>query len=249
MGKRKQIPVDPDREAEELKAYLGPDYEEARLHGYHGLVEEELSRIGDEQTLYRTSQAYLYDLTAFAMTEIKRPYREALARLIQPPAHLLDYGCGIGSDGLAFLEAGYQVTFADFDNPSTRYLRWRLERRGLQAPVYDLDSDELPGGFDAVYSFDVIEHVDDPHGFLGEMERRAALVVVNFLEPEPGETELHRELPIAALLDHCARRKLRSYGFHHARSHLVAYEPGEASALRHFAARLRIGRRVLRGLS
>ena len=27
------------------------------------------------------------------------------------------------------LEAGYGVEFADFDNPSTKYLRWRLAQR------------------------------------------------------------------------------------------------------------------------
>ena len=59
---------------------------------------------------------------------------------------MLDYGCGIGSDGLALIEAGYEVTFADFDNPSTRYLRWRLEQRGLDAPVHDLDRERRPTG-------------------------------------------------------------------------------------------------------
>ena len=75
-----------------------------------------------------------------------------------PGSRLLDYGCGIGSDGLMLLEAGYRVEFADFDNPSTEYLRWRLEQRGFDAPVHDLDKD-VPDGFDAAYAFDVIEHV------------------------------------------------------------------------------------------
>src|SRR5204863_3478357 len=119
--------------------------------------------------------------------------------------------------------------FADFDNPSTGYLRWRLKRRGLAAPVHDLDG-EVPGGFDAVYAFDVIEHVPEPFALLGEMERRARLVVINLLEPEPGDQALHHPLPIADILRHARARGLRSYCIHHDRSHLVAYAPESAPA-------------------
>ena len=236
----------PDAAAEEaeLQAYLGARFDRRRLERHEQEMEAELARIGDEAILYRTSEAYLYDLTAFAMWETKDPYRAEVARVVRPGAKLLDYGCGIGSDGLRLLAQGYQVSFADFANPSIRYLRWRLGRRGLTAPVYDLDADELPGGFDLAYAFDVIEHVEDPFAFLAGLERRARLVLVNLLEPEPGETALHHELPIAALLEHAAASGLRSYALHHGRSHLVLYEPGKrarplaAAAARRAAARL-----------
>jgi len=136
-------PFDPAREEAELRAYLGDAYDHARLMLYERQLQDELARIGDEQAFYRASEGYLYDLTAFAMTGTKQPYLRELVRAVPPGAHLLDWGCGIGSDGLALLEAGYRVAFADFANPSTRYLRWRLERRGLDAPVYDLDVDAI----------------------------------------------------------------------------------------------------------
>jgi SAM-dependent methyltransferase len=230
-----KLELDPERERRELEAYLGEAYDHERLVRYEEQLEDELDRIGDEAALYRKSEAYLYNLTAFAMTGTKVPYLDELVRAVPPGARLLDYGCGIGSDGLALLDAGYRVAFADFDNPSTRYLRWRLERRGLEAPVYDLDREDPPGGFDLAYSFDVIEHVDDPFGFLARLERQARLVLVNFLEPEPGETELHHELPIAALLRHAADRQLLRYRRHHGRSHLVLYGGKPAAGL----ARLR----------
>jgi hypothetical protein len=125
---------------------------------------------------------------------------------------------------LLLLEAGYRVEFADFDNPSTAYLRWRLDRRGFDAPVHDLDRG-VPGGFDAAYAFDVIEHVDDPIEFLEQMEDRAATVVVNLLEsaPEDEEQAIHHELPIAAIRNRAADRGLRGYRVLHDRSHLIAY--------------------------
>jgi SAM-dependent methyltransferase len=217
---------DPAREERELRAYLGAAYDRGRLERYEDQLEEELARIGDEQRLYRSSEAYLYNLTAFAMTPTKEPYLKELRRAVRAPARVLDYGCGIGSDGLRLLEAGYRVAFADYANPSTEYLRWRLAHRSLEAPIYDLDAGAVPSGFDLAFAFDVIEHVADPFAFLGELEGRARLILVNLLEPLPDETELHHELPIAELLEHVAARGLRRHGLHHGRSHLVLYEPG-----------------------
>ena len=222
------LALDPVREEAELRSYLGDDFRLERLQHYQDHLDAEFADIGHEDTFYLTSKAYLYNLTAFAMTGTKLPYLRELTAQVPPGARLLDYGCGIGSDGLLLLEAGYRVEFADFDNPSVEYLRWRLERRGLDAPVHDLKQG-VPGGFDAAYAFDVIEHVPDAFAFLGEMEQRAKLVVVNFLEPEPGDQDLHHELPIRELLDHVAAHRLRRYALLHRRSHLVLYEPEPAS--------------------
>jgi SAM-dependent methyltransferase len=222
------LPLDPAREEAELREYLGEDFDVERLWHYQEQLDAEVEAIGHEDTFYLTSKAYLYNLTAFAMTQTKLPYLQELVRRVPRGARLLDYGCGIGSDGLALLEAGYRVEFADFDNPSVEYLRWRLAHRGLDAPVHDL-AKGVPAGFDAAYAFDVIEHVPDAFAFLGEMEQRARLVVVNFLEPVPGDQDLHHELPIRELLDHVARHRLRKYALLHRRSHLVLYESAPAS--------------------
>jgi SAM-dependent methyltransferase len=239
------IVVDPAREEAELVSYLGDAYDRERLVHYARTLEAEAETAPDEAALYRTSEAYLYNLTAFAMTQTKAPYLEMLARAVAPGARLLDYGCGIGSDGLALLEAGFRVAFADFDNPSIRYLRWRLEHRGLQAEIYDLDRDEIPTGFDLAYAFDVIEHVDDPFAFLEQLERRARLVLVNFLEDDDEDTRLHRSLPISALVRHAAHHRLRRYRrFHGGRSHVVLYDsrPAQGAARALSLAQLALGR-------
>ena len=223
------LSLDAEREEAELKEYLGDEYSRERFEHHRELLEQEVTDTGDEHELYRTSQAYLYDLTVFAISGTKLPYLEALTQHLEPGARILDYGCGIGSDGLLLLDAGYRVEFADFDNPSTEYLRWRLERRGHDAPVHDLDR-EVPGGFDAAYAFDVIEHVKDPYAFLGEMEQRSKLVQVNLLEFEPHEQQLHYELPIRRLLIRAARRRLVDYRIHYGSSHLITYGPEKVGA-------------------
>jgi SAM-dependent methyltransferase len=239
------LKFDPQREEDELRAYLGDDYSRERLEHHRDLLDEEVARVGDEHELYRTSQAYLYDLTVFAMSPTKQPYLEALTRFVPPGSRVLDYGCGIGSDGLVLLEAGYRVEFADFDNPSTQYLRWRLQHRGLDAPVHDLDRD-VPGGFDAAYSFDVIEHVPDPYDFLRRMEERAALVEVNLLEFDPHEQELHYELPIREMVGYAAQRELELYRVFWGSSHLVAYRPQHAGPARRMMNRVRVARERMR---
>ena len=238
---------DPAREEAELRTYLGDEFDLERLRHYDEAVEREFSGSGDEAAFYRSSHAYLYNLTAFAMTATKQPYLEVLRRFVAPGARLLDYGCGIGSDGLQLLEEGYRVAFADFANPSVAYLRWRLAHRGLQAPIHDLD-ERVPAGFDAAYAFDVIEHVEDPLGFLDQLEERAGLVCVNLLEPVPGETALHHELPVRALLRHLAlHHRLRFHQRFHGRSHLVVYATGPpASGPAGWAARLRAAAAVSR---
>ena len=225
------VRFDPQREEDELKAYLGDRYERRYIEHYQEVLDEEVAQVADEDELYRTSNAYLYNLTAFAMTGTKLPYLSYLTDLVPRGSRVLDYGCGIGSDGLMLLEAGYEVEFADFDNPSTAFLRWRLAHRGLEAPVHDLDR-EVPGGFDAAYAFDVIEHVRDPYAFLTEMEQRASLVMVNLLEFDENEQDLHYELPIRELLLRAAGLGLERYRLLHGTSHLLVYRPERAGPAR-----------------
>jgi hypothetical protein len=234
-----------EQDQAELRAYLGASYDEQKLRGHLLLVEGEEEQAPDEETFYRTSEGYLYDLTVFAMSGTKVPYREVLADLVPRGARLLDYGCGIGTDGLRLIGRGYDVEFAEYDNPSAEYLRWRLDQRGLDAAVHDLDA-QVPGGFDLAYSFDVIEHVDDPFGFLGELERRADIVLVNLLEPDEHDHQPHKPLPIPAILDHAEDRGLLHHSVHYGRSHLLAYrsarrrviDPVRGAVLRRFGPRL-----------
>ena len=219
------LPHDPDAERDELRRYLGDAYDEAQLRGHAQATLAEFDAAPDEATYYRTSTAYLYDLTVFAMSGTKRPYLRDLTELVPPPARVLDYGCGIGSDGLRLIAAGYDVAFADFDNPSVAYLRWRLRERGLDAPIYDLDRGAPPGGHDAVFAFDVIEHVEDPFAFLARLEACADLVCVNFLREEEGDFALHHQLPVDALLRHARGRELVRERTYHGKSHLVLYRP------------------------
>src|SRR5215211_8771933 len=88
------VACDPGREERELQDYLGEGFDLGRLQAYERTLAEEFAACGDEQRFYRSSRAYLYNLTAFAMTGTKLPYLEELVRRIPKGSRLLDYGCG-----------------------------------------------------------------------------------------------------------------------------------------------------------
>ena len=219
-----------ERDLDELRQYLGDRFDENRLRQHVQAVDAEQAAAADEQTFYRTSEAYLYDLTVFAMSGTKAPYRRLVRHLLALDGRAIDYGCGIGADGLRLIDQGYRVEFADFANPSVAYLRWRLRERGLAATIHDIERD-IAGGFDLAYCFDVLEHVDDPVALLQRLEALAPIVVVNFLEPAAGEPHVHKPLPIARLLDRAAAHGLLHYSLHYGRSHLVAYRAHGSTSL------------------
>src|SRR5581483_421284 len=75
-----------ERELEELREYLGARYDYEKLVAHRTLVDAEAAAAEDEASFYRTSELYLYDLTAFAMSGAKDPYRRELTRVVAPGA-------------------------------------------------------------------------------------------------------------------------------------------------------------------
>lgn len=181
----------PDAGVLELQEHLGLEFDPSVFVNVAEKVEAEFEKFADPVDFYRNSQTYLYDLTSWDLSGAKAPGLRLIRALTFPDDPVLDYGCGVGADGIRLIEHGYErVSFADFDNPSTRYLRWRLGRRGLAgAPagrVYDIEKDPPPEKVHhLVYAFDVIEHVPDARSFLRTLERLADIVVVGFLLDPP----------------------------------------------------------------
>lgn len=87
-----------------------------------------------------------------------------------PPRRLIDVGCGLGFYGRGLLADGYDWHGAEVDAADCA----ELARFGL--PHHQVDGRTLPfadASFDAALCIEVLEHIDEPHGFLREVQRVA----------------------------------------------------------------------------
>jgi SAM-dependent methyltransferase len=77
----------------------------------------------------------------------------------------MDYGCGTGSASFPFLGHCAQAVMVDVPNLNQEFLRWRLQRHGLDhvAVLSPDQAVELPlDTFDLVACVDVLEHLPEP---------------------------------------------------------------------------------------
>jgi hypothetical protein len=186
----------------ELALYLGKDFDWTELHGQDAFVQAERAQCATDQAFYETSQRYLYHLTQYFLEGWKRPGYAWLMQILSqhPAATVLDYGCGIGSDGLWFMENNIAVDFADYDNPSRQYPAWRLAHRvGHRAQIYDLDADIPRHGI--VWCMDVLEHLPPAQHwpFLQNLATLGEIVVMNLVDDRTADGLVHYPVDVEGL--------------------------------------------------
>jgi SAM-dependent methyltransferase len=85
---------------------------------------------------------------------------------------VLDAGCGVGYGTSYLAAAARRVVGVDRDESAIAYARERYARPNVEFRVGNLQGLELPdAAFDAVCSFETIEHVADTDAYLHEMAR------------------------------------------------------------------------------
>lgn len=90
---------------------------------------------------------------------------------LPPEPRLLDAGCGTGRN-ISEFGSPERAWGVDSSEKAVEFCRRRGLRNVVQGDLANLDFD--PGQFDLVLLADVIEHVDDDVGVLGELRRVAA---------------------------------------------------------------------------
>lgn len=181
-----------DEDLEDLSTFFGLSRAACldRLKAYSWAEMAARWRAADTQTpdqllaFYREADLYIWELMQWHASLGRRSYWQTLAQVVQrfPPdagfRRVLDYGCGIGTDGLFLALSGYDVALMDVDGPAFRFAKHRFERRGVPGLFVEV-REALPilaDFYDIIICFDVFEHLLDP---LGAAER-----LVRALRPE-----------------------------------------------------------------
>ena len=107
----------------------------------------------------------------------------------------LDYGAGNGEFILELARRGHPATYFDVEGLTMKFARQRAQRLGLAVQFFH-SKDDLAGaakkqGFDAVFSFDVLEHLPDLPGeltFLSSLLNPGGLLV---FDVPAGSTKSH----------------------------------------------------------
>ncbi|HUS12312.1 MAG TPA: class I SAM-dependent methyltransferase [Pyrinomonadaceae bacterium] len=87
---------------------------------------------------------------------------------------VLEIGCGIGTDGAQFAEAGAEYTGVDLTEAAVELARKRFELFNLPGKFQTADAEDLPfpaESFDVVYSHGVLHHTPETKKAIQEIHR------------------------------------------------------------------------------
>ncbi len=109
------------------------------------IVYQQMAELDDRHWWYRARRRILADL---------------IRREAQPPpgARILEIGCGTGHN-LGMLSGFGHVDGLELDDEAAALSERRLGRKVMRSPLPALD--EVPGDYDLIGAFDVVEHIDD----------------------------------------------------------------------------------------
>ena len=116
----------------------------------------------------KNSELYMFAISGYNL-DYKR-IRSNLKVMGFARGACLDYGAGNGEIILDLARSGYAATYYDVDGVSARFAKSRALQRGFDVKFahckQQLQTATLNGGFDTIFSLDVLEHLPDLEGEL-----------------------------------------------------------------------------------
>lgn len=201
----------------ELKTYLGSSFQQYFDSSWSMAAKWHKENPGNEKEIasfYKHADQYLYNLIIWHDSGDKHnfvPYFDEFRSKFGVKS-VIDYGCGVGCEGLELIDKGFKVFFVDYTCPSTSFLRWRLNSRGLTVPIIDVEQIEKLPEADMLWAIDVLEHMVDPLWVVDRLSDKTRLFVhrSEFGNDHGGRHPFHLDFDEVVLSD-----ALRSKGFRH----------------------------------
>ena len=149
--------------------HQGADLEAQRRVG-------EATDAGTVLQYYARTPHYLYELSSWEASREKQAWCAVVARACRRYglSRVLDVGGGVGGLTVFLNARGIRCDYLDVAGKTFDYAAWRFARRGLDVRMFDvLSEDRRPGGpYDAVVTWDVLEHIFDLEGAIRDIARR-----------------------------------------------------------------------------
>ncbi len=117
---------------------------------------------GEREQFYKKHKDYVFELTHWhTQFDYRLKWTEQILEFAtRMKLHrVLDYGCGIGTDGLSLAELGMDVDLFDVGEEVKRFVKWKITKYGLSsARLIDDPRDD----YDITVMCDVIGHLENP---------------------------------------------------------------------------------------
>ena len=145
-------------------------------------------------------EAAMYLYTHIVDSEWRDPYYQ-FVREVMPPCDVLDYHGSVGGWGLRLATVGFNPSFAVTISKSTKFLKWRIQQRGLKCPVYNLDKDDIPV-HPLVVCFDRLQQYGPKtqQGFIQVLASLGETVIIDLNSKEFSQDGFYYPVDVSGLL-------------------------------------------------
>lgn len=176
----------PSEGVKELKEYLGekfiPYYDSSWELAKEWLSKKRYNRAMVEE-FYRKTSNYIYNSIIFHYSGDRLDLKKYWLDLQKKYNinSVLDFGCGVGNDGLEMMNQGMKVYFSDFNSPTLKFLLWRIKKRRYTEDQFEIIDvvklQRMHLNVDMFWTIDVIEHMKDPLDIFSCIGEKTRLVV------------------------------------------------------------------------
>ncbi len=139
-------------------------------------AEKEWSDSKDHTNFYKDHEHYLAGLTHWHTTaDYRLQWTEQMIQFMKTEGlhTALDFGCGIGTDGLSLAEAGMNVQLFDVGKENLKFVRWKIRQHKIRSARV---MSRVKDTFDLGILCDVIGHVEKPLDLIIDMAKRCRYV-------------------------------------------------------------------------